>query len=109
MRLRNTLISWKARKQTTVARSTAEVEYRALAALTSELIWLKSFLASLGVGHDQFMRVYCDNQAALHITKNPIFHDRTKHIEVDCHFIRHHIVSGNISTRYVRSNEQIAD
>ncbi|XP_074305192.1 secreted RxLR effector protein 161-like [Silene latifolia] len=105
----NSPISWKAKKQTTVAKSTAEAEYRALAAVTSEVIWLKSFLASLGVSHAQSIELFCDNKAALHIAKNPVFHDRTKHIEIDCHFIRHHLVLGTISTSYIRSKEQIAD
>ncbi|KAK9741464.1 hypothetical protein RND81_03G108100 [Saponaria officinalis] len=102
-------ISWKAKKQVTVAKSTAEAEYRAMGGVTSELIWIKSFLASLGIFHTKPMELYCDNQAAIHIAKNPVFHDRTKHIEMDCHFVRQHLVSGTIKTSYVRSREQIAD
>ncbi|XP_074266995.1 uncharacterized protein LOC141590293 [Silene latifolia] len=79
-------ISWRVKKQNTVALSTAEAEYRAMAKLASELVWIKSFMASLGVFHTQPMKVFCDNQAAIHIARNPVFHDRTKHIEIDCHF-----------------------
>ncbi|XP_074291421.1 uncharacterized protein LOC141618213 [Silene latifolia] len=107
--LGQTPISWRAKKQHTVSKSSAEAEYRAMAAVTSELIWIKSFLKSLGIQHDQPMRVLCDNQAAMHIAKNPVFHDRTKHIEIDFHFIRQHLIDKNIMTSYVRSKEQIAD
>ncbi|KAK9673423.1 hypothetical protein RND81_12G166900 [Saponaria officinalis] len=102
-------ISWKTKKQVTVSRCTAEAEYRAMAALTSELIWLKTFLTSLGVHHTRPIQLYCDNQAALHIAKNPVFHDRTKHIEIDCHFVRQHLVEGTIATSFVRTTMQLAD
>lgn len=102
-------VSWRAKRQATVSKSTAEAEYRAMASATSELIWLKSFLASLGVFHTNSMMLYCDNQAAIHIAKNLVIHDRTKHIEIDCHFIRQHLVNNTIKTMHVRSKEQVAD
>jgi len=76
---------------------------------TSELIWIKSFLASLGVFLEKRMKLYYDNQAALHIAKSPVFHERTKHIEIDCHFIRERILPGDIETSHVSSKYQLAD
>ena len=76
------LVSWKSKKQNVVARSSAESEYRAMATTTCELVWLK-----LKFGKIDQMELVCDNQAALHIASNPVFHERTKHIENDYHFV----------------------
>ncbi|CAH9100668.1 unnamed protein product [Cuscuta europaea] len=102
-------VSWRTKKQATVSRSSAEAEYRSMASLTCELIWLRNLLRSLGVTHSGPARLYCDNQAALHIASNPVYHERTKHIELDCHFIRDHIQSGTVAPSYTPTNEQPAD
>jgi len=69
-----------------------------MATTNCELKWLKEILSSLGVKHQHPMQLCCDSQTALHIAQNPIFHERTKHIEVDCHFVRDELVKGAIHT-----------
>ena len=103
------LISWKSKKQDVVARSNAETKNRAMALATCELIWLKHFLKELRFENDEQMKLICDNQAALHISSNLVFHERTKHIEVDCHFTREKIASGCMTTSFVNSNDHLAD
>nr|CAN72949.1 hypothetical protein VITISV_006443 [Vitis vinifera] len=80
-----------------------------MALATCELIWLRHLLQELRFGKDEQMKLICDNQAALHIASNPVFHERIKHIEVDCHFIREKIASGCVATSFVNSNDQLAD
>lgn len=80
------LISWKSKKQTIVARSSAKAEYLAMALATCELIWLRQLLQELKIGGIEPMTLICDNQVALQIAYNVVFPERTKHIEIDCHF-----------------------
>ncbi|RVW64861.1 Retrovirus-related Pol polyprotein from transposon RE1 [Vitis vinifera] len=101
-------ISWRCKKQGTISRSSAEAEYRSMAMAASELTWLKSLLASLEVLHNKPMKLYYDNKAALHIASNLVFHERTKHIEIDCHFVREKVQSGEIVTTYLPSKLQVA-
>ncbi|RVW26204.1 Retrovirus-related Pol polyprotein from transposon RE1 [Vitis vinifera] len=107
--LGSSLISWKSKKQTFVARSNTEAEYRALADTTSELLWLRWLLKDLGVSTSSATPLYCDNQSAIHIAHNDVFHERTKHIEIDCHFIRYHLVHGALKLFSVSSKDQLAD
>lgn len=103
------LVSWKSKKQSVVSRSSAEAEYRAMANATCELVWIKQLLEELKFCNVTPMKLICDNQAAMHIASNPVFHERTKHIEIDCHFVREKILDGTIVTKFAFSNDQLAD
>ncbi|WMV46827.1 hypothetical protein MTR67_040212 [Solanum verrucosum] len=83
-----TLLSWKSKKQSVISRSSAESEYRSMANAVSELVWIIALLKELGNEVEQPAIVYSDSKAALQIAANSVFHERTKHIEIDCHFIR---------------------
>lgn len=89
------LVTWRSKKQTMVARSSAEAELRALAHGMCEGIWLGRLLEELKISSNSPMRLYCDNKAAVSIAHNPVHHDRTKHVEVDRHFIREKIDNGS--------------
>ena len=87
--------------------SSAEAEYRSMAKTTRELKWIKDILASLQVPHTDSIRLYCDSQAALHIAKNPVFHESTK--EVDCHLVRDEIIHKRLLPSYVPTHTQLAN
>jgi hypothetical protein len=103
------LISWGSKKQPTVSRSSAEAEYKALAITASELMWLSYLLSELHIPFNLPIVLHCDNKSALHMAANPILHARTKHIEIDYHFVRDLVVNGTLCVRFVRSGDQLAD
>jgi hypothetical protein len=103
------LISWSARKQATVSRSSTEVEYKAMANATAELIWLESLLVELGVQLVQPPILWCDNLGATYLSANPVFHARAKHIEINFHFVRERVVKKQLQVRLIPSKDQVAD
>jgi len=103
------LISWKTKKQSTVSRSSSEAEYRALASTGYELQWIKTLLQELQTNTSDPANLFCDNQAARHIAQNPVFHERTKHIEIDCHMVRERLQDGLFHLLPIKGSEQPAD
>ena len=103
------LVTWRSKKQNVVARSSAEAEFRAMAQGICELLWIKSLLKDLKIELTDSMKLYCDNKAAISIAHNPVQHDRTKHVEIDRHFIKENISSGTICIPFVKTCDQVAD
>uniref|UniRef100_A0A2N9G158 Reverse transcriptase Ty1/copia-type domain-containing protein n=1 Tax=Fagus sylvatica TaxID=28930 RepID=A0A2N9G158_FAGSY len=102
-------ISWASKKQATVSRSNAEAEYRSMSTTTAELIWRLYLLHDIGIHLPNPHVLFCDNTSALHMTVNPVFHARTKHIELDVHFVHEKVAAGALVTRFVPTHLQIAD
>ena len=92
-----------------MSRSSTEAEYRSMASTTCEVTWLLYLLKDLHVSSDKLVLMYCDNQAALHISAKPFFHERSKHIEADCHIVRNRVLDGTIKTFHVSSRNQLTD
>uniref|UniRef100_A0A2N9IYG8 Uncharacterized protein n=1 Tax=Fagus sylvatica TaxID=28930 RepID=A0A2N9IYG8_FAGSY len=107
--LDSSLISWCSKKQSVVARSNTEAEYRALADATSELLWLRWLLTDMGASQTTSTPIHCDNHNAIHIAHNDVFYECTKHIEIDCHFIRHHLQQSALHLLSISSKDQLAD
>ncbi|KAL0309998.1 UNVERIFIED_CONTAM: Retrovirus-related Pol polyprotein from transposon RE1 [Sesamum radiatum] len=103
------LISWKTKKQATVSRSSTEAEYRSMASTVCELLWIHYLLHEFRISPLLPIPFWCDNKAAIHIAENPVFHERTKHLDIDCHLVREQFKQGFIAPQHISSKNQIAD
>ncbi|KAI5056117.1 hypothetical protein GOP47_0029638 [Adiantum capillus-veneris] len=101
-------ISWLSKKQPIVATSSCEAEYRTVFTATVECVWLRRLMVELGVGQDTPNTIYTDSQSALAVARNPVFHARTKHIEVHYHYVRERLSEGEISLAYVPTPDNLA-
>ncbi|KAA0036967.1 putative mitochondrial protein [Cucumis melo var. makuwa] len=99
------LVTWRSKKQSVVARSSAEAEYRAMSLRICEEIWLQKVLSDLHQECETPLKLFCDNKAAISIANNPVQHDRTKHVEIDRHFIKERLDSGSICIPYIPSSQ----
>lgn len=107
--LGSNIISWCAKKQNTVARSSTEAEYRAMAHAAAELTWLGYLLADLRVPIHHPPVLHGDNLSALYLTVNPVLHARSKHIALDYHYVRERVAQGVLTTKHIPSSLQLAD
>ena len=107
--LGRTPISWKSGKQRPVARSSTEAEYKALADGIAKILWIRALLSDLYFSSDPITILWCDNLGATYLSVNPIFHARTKHAEVDYHFVRDRVAKKKIAVLFISSRDQLAD
>ncbi|XP_058223052.1 uncharacterized mitochondrial protein AtMg00810-like [Rhododendron vialii] len=107
--LGDNLISWSAKKQTTVSRSSTKAEYCSLAHTAAELSWLQMLLHELHISVPSIPVLWYDNTSALALAINPVFHARSKHIEVDCHYVRDRVAAKALALHYVPTSDQLAD
>jgi hypothetical protein len=106
---RSGAVSWSSKKQPTVALSSMETEYRGVVIATCEVVWLQKLLSDLGQLVDVHVVIYCDNISSILLANNPIYHARTKHIEVHYHFIREKVLAKEIDLIHVSIEDQVAD
>ena len=109
MFLGDSLISWSSKRQTTVSRSSAEAEYHTVANGVAEASWLRQILQELHAPLRRATLVYCDNISAVYMSSNPVQHQRTKHIEIDLHFVRERVAVGDVRVLHVPTSSQYAD
>ena len=107
--LGDNLISWSSKRQPTISRSSSEAEYRGVANVVVESCWIRNLLLELHRPLHQATIVYCNNTRAIYLTANPVNHQRTKHIEMDVHFVRERVAKGQIHVLHVSSRSQYAD
>ncbi|XP_039778972.1 uncharacterized mitochondrial protein AtMg00810-like [Panicum virgatum] len=107
--LGDSLLSWSSKRQTTVSRSSAEAEYRGVANAVAECTWLRQLLGELHCSIPKATIAYCDNISSVYMSKNPVHHKRTKHIELDIHFVREKVALGELRVLPIPSAQQFAD
>ncbi|CAL9012449.1 unnamed protein product [Prunus brigantina] len=102
-------ISWQSKKQTSVARSSTEAEYRSLAHTSADIAWIRQVLQDLKVRLPQQPVLHCDNLSAIALSSNPVYHSRIKHLDIDFHFVRERVQRGDLIVQYIPTEEQVAD
>jgi hypothetical protein len=107
--LGDNLVSWSAKRQTVVSRSSAEAEYRVVANGVAEAAWLRQLLHELQASPSRCTLVYCDNISVVYLSTNPVQHQRTKHVEIDLHFVREKVAIGQVRVLHVPTTSQFAD
>jgi hypothetical protein len=102
-------VAWQSQKQKVVALSSCEAEYVAATTAACQAMWLRRLLDDITSKQSGATTIFIDNKSAIQLCKNPVFHDRSKHIEVRYHYIRHCIDDGKINVEHISTSEQLAD
>lgn len=102
-------ISWNSKKQSNTFWSSCESEYRALAQCSCEAIWIRGLLSELRILNAKPTNIYCDNQSSIKLSYNPVFHEKSKHFQIDYHFTRQKVEDNTIKVEYISSQDQPAD
>ena len=102
-------MTWRRKKQDVVSQSNAKVEYRAIAHIVCEIMWLKNLLTKLDFRQPGTLFMHCDNQSTIYIAQNHVLHERTKHIEIDCHLVRDVWIKKVVSLLFIPSSKQFVD
>jgi histone deacetylase 1/2 len=105
----DTLVAWSSKKQGSVSRSSTKSEYRALAHVAAEISWVQSLLDELGFHLLTTPITWCDNMSVKAMASNPVYHARTKHIELDVHYVQDRVLQNKLRVMYVPSSDQVAD
>lgn len=103
------LISWKSKKQETVSRSSTESEYRALGSTACEIRWILKLFQDFKISSLMPVSLFCDNESAIKLALNPVFHEKTKHFEIEVHFLRDYVSKGIVKLVKIISDKQKAD
>ena len=103
------MVTWKRKKQKVVALSSVEAKFRGIAKGITELLWIRKLLDELNYQQEEACKLYCDNKVAISKSENPVQHDRTKHVEIDKHFIKEKLEKKIISLPFIKSKDQLAD
>jgi hypothetical protein len=103
--LGSNLVSWSAKKHSTMSHSSTEAEYKSMANATAELMWLHALLRELHVSFPTSAHLWCDNMGAKYLSSNPIFHGHMKHIKVDYHFIRDQVMKRLLDVRFISTHD----
>lgn len=103
------VVTWTSKKQKVVALSSTEVEYRGTVKVACEAVWLRRMISDIQMSQAGPTPLFCDNQGVLKLAKNPVFHERTKHVELHCHFIRKLVEDGSVDLQYVPTKDHTAN
>ncbi|KAL0649156.1 hypothetical protein Bca4012_091847 [Brassica carinata] len=104
-----TAFTWMSKKQPIVTLSTCEAEYVAATSCVCHAIWLRNLLKELNLPQEEPTKIFVDNKSAIALAKNPVFHDRSKHIDTRYHYIRECVTKMDVQLEYVKTNDQVAD